>query len=196
VDGRRQREAIVAALREAPDGLDASAMADRLDLHPNTVRWHLGRLADAGLVRSAPLQRGARGRPSIVYRLTSEGVISGRDEYRLLATMLTAAIASDANGPARAYSTGLEWGRHLSAAEPGTDIASLLDREGFAAEQKDDRIEMRRCPFSELAERHPEVVCTLHHGIIDGALEVAGSRQVDRLDPFVEPTLCIAHLRR
>jgi predicted ArsR family transcriptional regulator len=39
------------------------------------------------------------------------------------------------------------------------------------------------------------VICTLHHGIVDGALEEAGSEQtVERLDPFVEPGLCIAHL--
>lgn len=196
MDGRKQREAILEALRETPEGLDASTVADRVGLHPNTVRWHLGRLADDGLVRSAPVQRGARGRPSVVYRLTAEGVASGRDEYRLLATMLTAAVAADPNGPARAYETGLAWGSHLSEAEPGADVATLLDREGFAAEQSGDRIEMRRCPFYELAERDPQVVCTLHHGIIDGALSEMGSAQrVERLDPFVEPTLCIAYLR-
>jgi predicted ArsR family transcriptional regulator len=55
---------------------------------------------------------------------------------------------------------------------------------------------MRRCPFYALAEDSPQVICTLHHGIIDGALAEAGSEQtVERLEPFVEPGLCIAHLR-
>ena len=40
-----------------------------------------------------PERRRGRGRPSIVHRLTSEGIVSGRDEYRLLATMLTDALA-------------------------------------------------------------------------------------------------------
>ncbi|MEP7224117.1 MAG: transcriptional regulator [Actinomycetota bacterium] len=195
MDGKRQREAIVVALRDTPAGLDTNAVAELVGLHPNTVRWHLARLADAGLVRSAPERRQTRGRPRIVHQLTPEGVAVGRDEYRLLATMLTAALASDPDGARRAYVTGVAWGRHLSAAEPGADVARLLDREGFAAEQSDDRIEMRRCPFYALAEADPQVVCTLHHGIIDGGLAATGSpRRVERLDAFVEPALCIAHL--
>jgi predicted ArsR family transcriptional regulator len=56
---------------------------------------------------------------------------------------------------------------------------------------------MRRCPFYALAEGAPQVICTLHHGIIDGALEESGSGEsVERLDPFVDPGLCIAHLER
>ena len=82
------------------------------------MRWHLGVLTDAGLVRSAPEQRQQRGRPSVVYRLTPDGAARDRDEYRLLATMLTAAVASDRDGEALAYETGVRWGRHLQAAEP------------------------------------------------------------------------------
>ena len=53
-----------------------------------------------------------------------------------------------------------------------------------------------RPPFYALAEGAPQVICTLHHGIIDGALAAAGSpKSVERLDPFVEPNLCIARLR-
>ena len=186
---------ILEALRAAPDGLDTKQLARALDLHPNTVRWHLGLLDDAGLVTEQPERRHGRGRPSIVHRLTSEGIASGRDEYRMLATMLTDALAADRNGEAQAYETGVRWGRHLQQAEPDASVVELLDREGFAAEQIDDRIEMRRCPFYALAEDAPQVICTLHHGIVDGALEATGSGQsVERLDPFVEPGLCIAHL--
>ena len=109
--------------------------------------------------------------------------------------MLTAAVASDRNGEALAYETGVRWGRHLQAAEPETGVADLLDREGFAACQIGDRIEMHRCPFAALAEESPEVICTLHRGIIDGALEAADrGAQVDRLEPFAEPGLCVARL--
>jgi predicted ArsR family transcriptional regulator len=196
MDGERQRAAIVEALRAGRDGLDTNQLAAALLLHPNTVRWHLGRLADDGLVTSAPERRRARGRPSVVYRLTPEGTASGRDEYRLLATMLTAAVAADTNGSERAYATGVRWGRHLQAAERTDDVAELLDEQGFAAERRDDAIEMRRCPFYALAETSPQVVCTLHHGIIDGALAESGATGcVDRLDAFVEPGLCIARLR-
>jgi predicted ArsR family transcriptional regulator len=197
MNGERQREAILDALGGAPDGLDTGQLAERLDLHPNTIRWHLGRLAVAGLVQATPERRRGRGRPSIVHRLTGDGIAHGRDEYRLLATMLTDVVAADGAGEARAYEAGVRWGRHLKQAEPGASLAQLLDQEGFAAEQRGDELEMRRCPFYALAESSPQVICTLHHGIIDGALAEAGSDQtVERLAPFVEPGLCIAHLSR
>jgi predicted ArsR family transcriptional regulator len=197
VNGELQRQAILAALRSTREGLDTNQLAELVDLHPNTIRWHLGVLTDAGLVQAIPERRHGRGRPSIVHRLTGDGTARGRDEYRLLATMLTDVVAADGNGEARAYEAGVRWGRHLQQGDPGASLADLLDQEGFAAEHHGDAIEMRRCPFYALAESSPQVICTLHHGIIDGALEEAGSGEtVERLDPFVEPGLCIAHLSR
>jgi predicted ArsR family transcriptional regulator len=194
MNGDRQREAILEALRGAPDGLDTNQLAGALHLHANTVRWHLGLLERAGLIHAAPELRRGRGRPSVAWRLTSEGAASARDEYRLLATMLTGVVAKDDDGPAHAYEVGRGWGRHLRAAEPGSSIAELLDRQGFGATARGGSIEMRRCPFAALAEEAPQVVCTLHRGIIDGALSSAGGRRVQRLDPFVEPGLCVARL--
>jgi predicted ArsR family transcriptional regulator len=196
MNGERQREMIIEALRGERDGLDTNQLAERLGLHPNTIRWHLGVLSDCGLVHAVPERRHGRGRPSVVHRLTGEGIASGRDEYRMLATMLTDVVSHDHDGEERAYEAGVRWGRHLRQAEPDASLADVLDQEGFAAEQRDNRLEMRRCPFYALAEDSPQVICTLHHGIIDGALAEAGSEQtVERLEPFVEPDLCIAHLR-
>ena len=191
MDGEGQREAIVAALRDVPAGLDTNVIAERVGLHPNTVRWHLGRLADQGFVRSAPERRRSRGRPSIVHRLTPEGVAAGRDEYRMLATMLTAALASDPEGTHRTCAEReSDRGRALSAANPGGERREPARRGGLRRRAKRRyRIEMRRCPFYALAETDPRIVCTLHHGIIDGALAETGSpRRVERLDAFVEPS--------
>jgi len=192
------RTAIIEALRGSSEGLDANALAEAVALHANTVRWHLGVLSDQGLVTSAPEHRQGRGRPSVVYRLTPDGIVQGRDEYRLLATMLTAALAGDSNAEARCYETGLRWGRFLSRPGEGQAVrrtVALLEEEGFAAEGDEQSICMRRCPFYALAETNPEIVCTLHRGIIDGALEQAGATVgVTSLRPFVEPQLCVAEL--
>jgi len=197
VNGERQRQMILDALSSESAGLDTSQLAERLDLHPNTIRWHLGRLTDAGLVQATPNRRHGRGRPSIVHRLTGDGIARGRDEYRALATMLTDVVAADGAGESRAYEAGVRWGRHLQQADPGATLAHLLDQEGFAAEQHGDGLEMRRCPFYALAESSPQVICTLHRGLIDGVLAEVGSEQaVEQLDPFVEPGLCIARLTR
>ena len=191
MDGAQQRTAILEALRDSSAGLDTSQLAAFVGLHANTVRWHLGRLQAAGLVRATPERRGARGRPASVFRPTAEGAVAGRDEYRLLAMMLTDAVAHDATP----YETGVRWGRHLHEARPEASVAELMDQEGFDARETADRIEMRRCPFHALADGAPQVICSLHCGIIAGALAASGSgRHVDRLDPFVEPTLCVATL--
>jgi predicted ArsR family transcriptional regulator len=39
------------------------------------------------------------------------------------------------------------------------------------------------------------VICALHLGLMRGALaRMRAPVSVDRLDPFVEPSLCVAHL--
>ena len=54
---------------------------------------------------------------------------------------------------------------------------------------------MHRCPFHDLAEQYPDVVCAAHRGLISGALEELGSPLgVAELEIFVEPDLCVARL--
>jgi predicted ArsR family transcriptional regulator len=197
------RTRIEAALRAAPDGLDVPQLADRLGLHPNTVRWHLGALADSGAVSSAPQPHAGRGRPRIVYRFEPARAAGTRDEYRLLATMLSSAVAS----PDAAEAAGHAWGRYLvprrlplvraDDAEATRTVEALLDEQGFAPEAGEGEIRMHRCPFHDLAEAHPEIVCAVHRGLIDGALEELGSElRITGLDVFAQPDLCVARLSR
>ena len=54
---------------------------------------------------------------------------------------------------------------------------------------------MHRCPFRDLAEQHGDVVCSVHLGLIRGALaEIGAPVTATRLEPFVEPSLCRARL--
>jgi predicted ArsR family transcriptional regulator len=200
------RVRIVDELRAAPDGLDVRALARRLALHENTVRWHLGLLADAGLVVSSPAANGKPGRPRMLYAVRPGAQeAAGRDEHRLLATILTGAVAELSDGERRAEEAGRAWGRYLvrrpSPLDRVTDeqavdeLTRLLDEEGFAAEAHGREIHMRRCPFHELAETNPGVVCSIHRGLLSGALdELASGLEVDGLDVFVRPDLCVARL--
>ncbi|HVP75396.1 MAG TPA: helix-turn-helix domain-containing protein [Gaiellaceae bacterium] len=203
-DERRVR--IVAELREARDGLDAHELARRLGLHANTVRWHLAILADAGLVLSHSA-RSARGRPRIVYTLGEEGGARPRENYRLLATILTGTLSVLEGGSALAVDAGRAWGRYLvrrppphvrvSDADAIRHVADLLLAEGFRPEASLDEIRMRNCPFRDLAESSAGIVCAVHQGLISGALAELGSDLcVERLEAFVEPDLCIARLGR
>ncbi len=204
-DERRTR--IVDELRESPGGLDARELAERLGLHPNTIRWHLAILADAGIVSSHPGDRTTPGRPRIVYTLADDAEVGGPENHRLLATILTGAISRIEGGATQAEDAGRAWGRYLvksppphvpmSDAQATEEVVDLLDQHGFRPEAADDQIRMRRCPFHELAELHPGIICAVHRGLISGALDELGSElEVERLDAFVEPNLCIAWLGR
>jgi predicted ArsR family transcriptional regulator len=202
-----RRAQLVEELRATPDGLDIHELARRLGLHANTVRWHLGVLQDAGAVSSTAAPRSGRGRPRMLYRLERSAREGSRDEYRLLATILSGTLAEYAEGRERAAHAGRAWGRYLverplplvrvTDAQATEQVVRLLDEQGFAAEADGERIRMRRCPFHDLAEAQPEIVCAVHRGLISGALEELGSElEVEGLDVFAEPNLCVAHLAR
>jgi predicted ArsR family transcriptional regulator len=204
-DDRRAR--LVDELRGEPDGLDVQELARRLGLHANTVRWHLGVLRDAGAVSSTAAPANGRGRPRIFYRLERPARDGSRDEYRLLATILSGTLAEQADGDEHAARAGRAWGRYLverpsplarvTDAEATEQVVRLLDDQGFAAEAEGGEIRMRRCPFHDLAEAQPDIVCAVHRGLISGALDGLGSSlEVEGLDVFVEPDLCIAHVAR
>lgn len=201
------RVRIVEALRAERDGLGVQQLAGRLELHQNTVRWHLGILGDAGLVESRPAANGKPGRPRMLYVLRpGADDATGRDEHRLLATILTGSLAQLGDGERRAEDAGRAWGRYLvrrpsplrriTDQEAVSEVTRLLDEQGFAAESEGTEIHMRRCPFHALAETNPEIVCGVHRGLLSGALaELDSDLDVEGLDVFVRPDLCVARLR-
>jgi len=87
--------------------------------------------------------------------------------------------------------------RQLRATD--TELVELLAELGFEPEPPDGprtrEIRLRHCPFQNLAEQHGDVICSVHLGLMQGALTAMRAPvAVDRLDPFVEPDLCVAHL--
>jgi len=198
----------------ADDGpLDTRELAQRVGLHVNTVRVHLAALIDAGLVEAETAPPRGRGRPRLTYKMTVTAPDDGGRRYRLLAEMLTALVARFGGQDATAHleEIGAAWGRHLVEspppfAEPSEDeavtrLVSLLAEIGFQPELeqvgRSRRILMQPCPFLELARRHEEVVCPIHLGLMRGALSELGAQTTaTKLEPFVRPELCVAHLAR
>src|SRR5437667_11165879 len=66
-------------------------MSRRLSLHPNTLRPHLRRLEEAGLVSREPRKAATVGRPQTLYSIRESQHEAERD-YRLLAEMLCGLI--------------------------------------------------------------------------------------------------------
>lgn len=205
------RVGILDELRGAGKPLDVAELASRVGLHHNTVRSHLDVLMRAGLVSGETEKRELPGRPRVVYRPTSPDSGEDGDGFRLLAHILTSYVAGSATDPdAEAREAGRIWGRYLierpapfakvSPKESLTRLTALLARFGFAPELDDSgpdlRILLHHCPFEDLAASHPEVTCGVHLGLIRGALaEMGAPVEGTRLEPFVEPSLCIAHFR-
>lgn len=204
-----QRAAVLAALRRCDTPSTAADLAAELDLHVNTVREHLDGLVGRGLaVRERRRPSGTRGRPSWQYALPSDW----RDpdprihDYSALAIALARQIAEGSGDPqAEATEAGERWGRALVEARPATSglqarrhVVDLLDRLGFATacNARATRVRLERCPMLDAARDQPDVVCTVHLGMIRGALAaIGGDPEQARLLPFAEPDACLLHLQ-
>lgn len=203
----RTRAHIIRILRETRHPLDAHTLAEQLGLHLTTVRAHLDVLADAGLVTSATERRTTPGRPRRLYQAVADPAPVA-EGYRLLAEMLASHLAGTRADVARdAVAAGRTWGTYLvdrpapyATATPATgraEIVQLMDRLGFQPDIADDgdTIRLHRCPFLDVARRHQDVVCSVHLGILQGALQALRAPVEARdLQPFVAPSLCVAHL--
>ncbi len=89
--------------------------------------------------------------------------------------------------------------KQMGTKESIDHLVGVLDQLGFAPERRksggEQQIGLRHCPFLELAETRTNVVCPIHLGLMQGVLESSAAPVgVDRLDAFVEPDLCLAHL--
>ena len=204
------RARVLEVLRAAGDPVGVQEIAERTGLHPNTARFHLDGLIGAGLVTREAEERSQPGRPRTVYRAAQPGPGIGPRSYRLLAGILAGLIAAMMPDPVRAATdAGQAWGRYLTdrpapfqrigAAEADRRLTGILTGLGFVAESEPGpagiQIRLLHCPFREVAQEHQAVVCSLHLGLMQGALaEMAAPLTVDRLDPFAEPSLCLAHL--
>jgi predicted ArsR family transcriptional regulator len=208
------RVRILDLLREEPDR-DVAAMAERLGLHVNTVRVHLGVLEEAALVVAVREDRDRPGRPRRLYRATAEpgpaAPVDPDHGYGFLARVLAGYLDATSDDAALVGErAGAAWGAHLvERPPPFTTIApaAVVDRlvalfaeHGFAPEAIDDgagrvRLRLRRCPFLDVAREHEDLVCSVHLGLLRGALDgLGGAVRAERLTPWAEPDACVASL--
>ena len=203
----RQRRRLLELLRAGEAPRDAQELAAATGLHVTTVRFHLDLLRRAGLVDSHSQPRGTRGRPRTVYTAVNHAEAGG---YPALTRLLAAHLADTPEARAvRAEQAGMDWAAEFTAEtdrspqvdayEAARTVTRLFAELGFdpelVGEEEDRQIRLHACPFRDAARANPEVVCSVHLGLLRGTLTRLGAPPTTaRLLPFVEPELCLAQL--
>ncbi len=184
------------------------AFSRRLSLHPNTLRPHLRRLEEAGLISREVRKSASVGRPQTLYSIRQTEGEEGRD-YRLLAEMLCGLVGGSRQ-LGRAHDLAAQWGSYLVAQggpKPGVRLPAgrnlAVLQEAMAHAGFDPRfrriqgsgssieVTLRDCPFRDLADDHRELVCTLHRGLIEGMLSgLKPPLAIKEFQPFVERATC------
>lgn len=205
-----------AGLPERAEGLSAAELAELVDLHVTTVRFHLDQLEQAGLVRSHFVKSEGRGRPRKLYAVSPGPVVTpGHDALLPLTTMLAEFFEGDPDGrPLTPEEAGEAWAdRHVEAPaqpvaanSPGAwlgkvgQAVDVLERWGYTANIRTSNkgrsveIELHDCPFIEVVKSHPGVVCGIHRGLLRGVLARLGETDVEvGLNPLVAPNTCTAN---
>lgn len=195
--------------------LSAREIADELGLHINTVRFHLDTLLRHGVLRreerEAHRDASGRGRPATRYVLAPGMDTGGPRNYKLLAEMLLSHLAVDSDPVGSARAVGASWGSYLvlppapaqqlSSEDAVSRVTRMLADIGFEPEARpapdDDGVEvhLHHCPFLELTAVHRDVICSMHLGLTQGALERLGTPlQLRSLTPFADPYTCVSRL--
>lgn len=187
------------------------AVAHELGWSTETTRRRLDDLVERGLARRRTATAEGRGRPAMTYEAVAGMDRSGPTAHGLLARLLARTTAEAGDGPPDPYEVGRRWARDQRTDRTSTSRAKtsrtaplerasraaedLLAEHGFAPEREPadpTRITLRHCPFLDIAEEHPEVVCRLHDGMLAGA--TAGTGVTHRLTPFARPDRCLVTL--
>jgi predicted ArsR family transcriptional regulator len=194
--GDDTRYAMYQELARSTSALSAQDLAEALGIHANTVRLHLDRLRDAGLVEVEAVHRGTVGRPQHLYSLAAGAPGLGFDPpaHALLAGLLAAMAERVGADSDDAVATGRAWGAERGAAARTGDCVGALEAElghlGFEPATEAGRIDFLHCPFRELAQAYPELVCNLHRGLCEGVVAAVGGGNIQAFATLYDPEPC------
>ncbi len=206
--GDPTRRAIYVAVRESPEPMTTSKVAELFELHPNVARHHLDILTTDEYLKvssSKPTSSPGAGRPAKSYEATSKEVAVhfAPRRFEMLVEMLFQVLEELApeNIAEVAEGVGRSYGKQLAAEigvqeDPGYDaavqaVASAMTGLGFSMDPdvEGQRLLTSHCPFGETATDHPEVICSLDRGIVTGLF---GALSFE-CDPVVIPHKDLSH---
>jgi predicted ArsR family transcriptional regulator len=198
----QQRQRVVDLLRAADSPVDARQIAETLQIHVTTARFHLSTLEDQGVVRRGGAAAGAGrvGRPRLTYE------IAPRLDYADIVALFAAHLGgTPEEREARALRIGADLAHRVRVArrrgettiadlvvatlgELGFQIRSVLNSFGEIS------VEICTCPLAEVAVGSPEVVRGIQQGmmqeVVDLNAEVIGGRYAVSVRPDARNGSC------
>lgn len=202
--GDNTRYAIYLEIARSSHPLTTADVAETLGLHANTIRPHLDRMREAGLLDVEVGGRGDVGRPQHRYRLAPDAPSLGLEPPTMpvLAKMLIDMCARLGASADDAVAVGVDEGGRRAVplrSVPSTleALVSDLDRLGFDPVVTDDDgdvdaavVAFANCPFGDLARNHPDMVCGLHRGLVAGFVAEMGDADVREFCTLTSRTPC------
>lgn len=205
--GDNTRYAIYLEIARSPRPLGTAEIAETLGLHTNTVRPHLDRMREAGLLDVTTDARGDVGRPQHRWSLAADAPSLGLEPPTtpVLARMVLNLAARLDAGPGDAQVVGEAEGAARADGYPGVPstleaLVADLDRLGFdpvvSEGDTPDRavVGFANCPFAAYVAEHPDVVCSLHYGLVAGFVAAFGDADVDEFCNVAHRTPCQVEL--
>ena len=177
-------------LRSSGTAVGRDEAASAANISRSLASFHLDRMAAANLLEveyrrlSGRSGRGA-GRPAKLYRVGARhfAVSLPATRYSLAGRILATAIEEmqsneDGSTAVRrvARRVGGELGGDLrdqgtSRADASLSLAEWAARQlGYEPERHDDCVQLRNCPFDELADSHRELICQMNQALLGGLL--------------------------
>jgi predicted ArsR family transcriptional regulator len=199
----RTRTRVLSVLHDAGMPLSVNELSDLLDMHPNSVRFHLEHLVEGGLVEASSRPNAGKGRPPAVYGIAADAPpLTNRHLLELTSALLTHFVPRGESTRPLAIAAGRDWAARTTADddEPSDDeIESLIENlgvRGFTTERTATGLAFTRCPFWDvLSPEELHTVCAIHQGFVEGFLEQAGGA-VSPGDIQYDVRPCVVDLHR
>lgn len=211
--GESTRYAVYAYLSSAGTPQTINQISDAVGLHVNTIRSHLDRLKEVGLVTSEPAEHTKVGRPHHLFSVTPAAMLVEQDPFsggltvELLSELIgqlsipadTVETVGRAHGDALVHGcerggderTLTECANALAASQCASGFEPTLTGGGTA--EPCVELGFGRCGFEPLLQAQPAIACQLHEGVVRGFAEALGCA-VDEFHADVVGGPCWARL--
>ena len=176
----------------AAQGRDVSRheAAEACGIQRTLAAFHLDKLVEAGLLETSYRRLSGRagpgaGRPAKLYRRTTvEHLVSVPPRAYDLASSVLAEALERAGADRELAAAAHQAGHAIGASASDEPLGDVLRRQGYEPYDDNGEVRLRNCPFHQIAERFPPLVCGMNLALCEGVL--AGMGVADRrarLDP-------------